>query len=60
MALRIHNLLLDVLKNIFREVDEAIFEDVESPYKLIFCILCIEKGNVAVPEGIRRGTRRKG
>jgi hypothetical protein len=39
MALRI----LDVLKNIFGEVNEAMFEDFERPYEFIFCILCIEK-----------------
>jgi hypothetical protein len=49
MALRTNNLLLDVLKNIFGEVDEAMFEDVERPYELVFSILCIEKGDVAIP-----------
>jgi hypothetical protein len=29
MDLRTHNLLSSVLKNIFREVDEAMFQDVE-------------------------------
>jgi hypothetical protein len=31
MALRTHNLLLDVLKNVFGEVDETMFEDVDRP-----------------------------
>jgi hypothetical protein len=31
MALRTHNLLLNVLKNVFGEVDEGFFEDVERP-----------------------------
>jgi hypothetical protein len=37
---------LDVLKNIFGEVDEAMFEDVERPYELIFWILCYGKGDL--------------
>jgi hypothetical protein len=43
MVVRNENCLLDVLKNGFGEVDEAIYQGVESPYELIFCILCIEK-----------------
>jgi hypothetical protein len=35
--------ILDVLKNDFGEVDEAMFECVEKPYEHIFCILNIEK-----------------
>jgi hypothetical protein len=44
MALRIHNLLLDVLKKVFGEVDEAMFRDVERPLELNLCNLSIEKG----------------
>jgi hypothetical protein len=35
--------LLDVSKNEFDEVDEAMFQGDERPYELIFCILSIEK-----------------
>jgi hypothetical protein len=35
--------LLDVLKNDFGEVDEAMIQGVERPYELIFCILSIVK-----------------
>jgi hypothetical protein len=34
---------LDVLKNDFGEVDETMFQGVESPYELLFCIMSIEK-----------------
>jgi hypothetical protein len=34
--------LLDVLKNNFVEVDEAMFHEVERPFKRIFYILRIE------------------
>jgi hypothetical protein len=33
---------MDVLKNDFVEVDEAVFEGVERPYELILCIMSIE------------------
>jgi hypothetical protein len=35
--------LLDVLKNEFGEVDEAMFQGVERPCEPIFCIQGIEK-----------------
>jgi hypothetical protein len=35
--------LLDVLKNDFVEVDEVMFQGIESPCELFFCILVIEK-----------------
>jgi hypothetical protein len=35
--------LLDVLKNVFGEVDEAMFQGVEKACEQIFCILRIEK-----------------
>jgi hypothetical protein len=35
--------LLDCLINDFDEIDEAMFQSVESPCELIFCILVIEK-----------------
>jgi hypothetical protein len=38
--------LLGVLKNGFVEVDEAIFQCVEGPNELIFCILNIEKNDL--------------
>jgi hypothetical protein len=37
---------LDVLKNISREVDEAMFQDIKRPCELIFCILGIEKSDL--------------
>jgi hypothetical protein len=43
MTLRTHNLPFGRLKNDFGEVDEAMFQGVERPYELIFCILSIEK-----------------
>jgi hypothetical protein len=36
---------LDLLKNDFGEVDEAMFQGVERQYILIFCILSIEKSD---------------
>jgi hypothetical protein len=38
--------LLDVLKNVFREVDEAMFQGVENQGELIFCILGIENSDL--------------
>jgi hypothetical protein len=38
--------LLDVFKNHFGEVDEAMFEDVERPLKYIFSIPSIEKSDL--------------
>jgi hypothetical protein len=46
MALWIHNLPSVRLKNDFREVDEAMFQGVERPCKLIFCILVINKSDL--------------
>jgi hypothetical protein len=46
MALRTHNILLDVLRIVFGDVDEAMFEDVERPQELIFCILSIKRGDL--------------
>jgi hypothetical protein len=43
MALGTHNVPSGCLKNVCGEVDEAMFEGVESPYDLIFCILNIGK-----------------
>jgi hypothetical protein len=37
--------LLDVLINDFAELDEAMFEGVERPYEIIFCILSIEESD---------------
>jgi hypothetical protein len=37
---------LDVLKNDFGEVDEAIFQGIERPNELIFSILGIEKSDL--------------
>jgi hypothetical protein len=34
---------MNVLKNDFGEDDEAMFQGVERPFKIIFCILGIEK-----------------
>jgi hypothetical protein len=45
MNLSTHNLLLDVLKNDFGEVDKAMTEGVERPSEIIFCILGIEKSD---------------
>jgi hypothetical protein len=42
MALRTHNLTLDVLKNVFGEFDEAMFRGVERTCEIIFFILTIE------------------
>jgi hypothetical protein len=38
--------LLDVLKNDFREVDEAMIQGVERPRELILCFLGIEKSDL--------------
>jgi hypothetical protein len=37
---------MNVLKNDFGEVDEEMFQDVERPDELIFCILIIEKSEL--------------
>jgi hypothetical protein len=37
---------LDFLANDFGEFDEAMFQGVERPYELIFCILSIEKSDL--------------
>jgi hypothetical protein len=37
---------LDVLKNHFGDVDEAMFLGVERPYQFIFCNLRIEKSDL--------------
>jgi hypothetical protein len=42
MVIKLIICLLNVLKNDFGEVDEAMFEGVERPFELIFCILGIE------------------
>jgi hypothetical protein len=47
MTLRTNNLHLDVLKNDFGEVDEAMFQGVERSYELVFCILSIEKSDLS-------------
>jgi hypothetical protein len=46
MSLELIICLLDVLKNDFREGDEAMFQCVERPCERIFCILDIEKRNL--------------
>jgi hypothetical protein len=46
MALRIHNLPSGRIKNDFGEVDEAMFQGVEGPFALIFCILGIENNDM--------------
>jgi hypothetical protein len=38
--------ILDVVKNDFCEVDEVMFQGVERPCELIFCILGIEKSDL--------------
>jgi hypothetical protein len=45
LDLRNYNLLLERLKNDFCTVDELIFQ---TPCKLIFCILSIEKSDIDV------------
>jgi hypothetical protein len=40
MVLKTHN--LDVLENVFGEVDKPIFQGVERPCEFFFCILGIE------------------
>jgi hypothetical protein len=37
---------MDVLKNDFGEVEEAMIQGVERPYENIFCILGIEKSDM--------------
>jgi hypothetical protein len=37
--------LLEVLKNEFVHFDEAIFQGVDLPFKLIWCFMCIEKSD---------------
>jgi hypothetical protein len=37
---------LEVLKNDFDEVHEVMFQGVERPYELIFCILGFEKNEL--------------
>jgi hypothetical protein len=49
MGLTTHKLPLYVLINDFAEVDEAMFQGVERPYKLTFCILSIEKSDLDKP-----------
>jgi hypothetical protein len=46
MALRSHNQPSGRLKNEFGEVDEAIFQDVERPCELFFCIHGVEKNEL--------------
>jgi hypothetical protein len=46
MALRIHNFPSGRLKNKFGEVDEAMFQGMERPCELIFCILGIKKSDL--------------
>jgi hypothetical protein len=38
--------LLDVLKNNFVEVDEALFQGIENPCDLIFCVMGIGKSEL--------------
>jgi hypothetical protein len=38
--------LLDVIKNDFGEVNEAMFQGVERPCKIIFCFLGIKKSDL--------------
>jgi hypothetical protein len=38
--------LLHILKNVFDEVDEAMFQGVERPFELIMCFLGIEKSEL--------------
>jgi hypothetical protein len=50
-ALRTHNFLLDVLKCVFVEFDEAMLQGVERPCELIFYLLGIQKSLMdEVPE----------
>jgi predicted transcriptional regulator len=46
MALKLIICSLDVLKNDFVEVVEAMFQGVERPYELISCILSMEKSDL--------------
>jgi hypothetical protein len=43
MVVRTHNLPTGLLNNDFFEVDEAIYQGVDSPYELTFCFRRIEK-----------------
>jgi hypothetical protein len=43
MALRTHNVHSGRLKNVFVEIDEAMFQGVEGPCDRVFCILGIRK-----------------
>jgi hypothetical protein len=43
MTMRTHNVHSGRPKNDFGEVDDAIFQGVENPCELIFCILGIEE-----------------
>jgi hypothetical protein len=43
MALGTHNLSSGRLKNYFFEVDESMFQVVEKPCEIVFCILGFEK-----------------
>jgi hypothetical protein len=45
MARTTHNCILDVIKNDFGKVDEAMFQGVEMLCELIFYLLFIEKSN---------------
>jgi hypothetical protein len=42
MGLRTHNVPSGRLKNVFGEVDETMFQDVERPYDHVFCFLSFE------------------
>jgi hypothetical protein len=46
MALRTHNMSSGCLKNDFSDVHEAMFEGVESPPDVIYCIEGIEKSDI--------------
>jgi hypothetical protein len=46
MGQRTHNLPSGRLKNDFGEIDEAMFQGVEGPYEIIFCILSIEESDL--------------
>jgi hypothetical protein len=46
MGLRNLNIPSGVLKNDFVEVDEVMFQGVEMPCELFFCILSVEKSNL--------------
>jgi hypothetical protein len=46
MALRTHNMNMDVLKNDFGNVDEAMFQGIERPREIILCIQGFEKSDL--------------